>query len=88
MSVIYQIIYNGEKFDIVVNPDGNDYYYSLVLSDDIQGSDSDETFSTILEAIYAAIDEICGSDESGKTILKRDIKLDEILNYETRSENN
>jgi hypothetical protein len=85
MSVIYQIIYNGERFDIVVNPDGDDYYYSIVLSDDIEGSDSEKTFTTILDAIYAAIDEICAGDESGKTILKRDIKLDEILNYEKRS---
>lgn len=85
MSVIYQIIYNGERLDIVVNSDNNDYYYSIVLSDDIEGSDSDETFTTILDAIYAAIDEICAGDESGKTILKRDIKLDEILNYEKRS---
>ena len=85
MSVTYQIIYNGEKFDIVVNTDGNDYYYSIVLSGDTEGSDSDEIFTTILDAIYAAIDEICDGDESGKTILKRDTKLDEILNYEKRS---
>lgn len=84
MSVIYQIIYNGERFDIVVNPDDKDYYYSIVLSDDIEGSDSEKTFNTILDAIYAAIDEICDGDDSGKTILKRDIKLDEILNYEKR----
>ena len=85
MSVIYQIVYNGERFDIVVSPDGNEYFYQVVYSGNIEGSDSDVNFTTILDAIYAAIDEICAGDESGKIILKRDIKLDEILNYETRS---
>jgi len=82
MSVIYQIVYNGERFDIVVSPDGNEYFYLLVHSGNIEGSDSDVNFTSILEAIYAAIDAICAGDESGKIILKRDIKLDEILNYE------
>jgi len=63
MSVIYQIIYNGERFDIVVNPDGDDYYYSIVLFDDIEGSNSEKNFTTILDAIYVAIDEICADDE-------------------------
>jgi len=85
MSVIYQIVYNGERFDIVVSPDGNEYFYQVVYTGNIEGSDSDVNFTTILDAIYAAIDEICAGDELGKIILKRDIKLDEILNYETRS---
>lgn len=85
MSVIYQIVYNGERFDIVVSPDGNEYFYQVVYSGNIEGSDSDVYFTSILEAIYAAIDEICTGDEPGKIILKRDIKLDEILNYEKGS---
>jgi hypothetical protein len=85
MSVIYQIVYNGERIDILVTQDSDEYFYQIVYSGNIEGGDSDVNFITILDAIYAAIDEICAGDESGKIILKRDIKLDEILNYETRS---
>ena len=84
MNMIYQIIYNGERFDIVVTPDGDKFFYHVVCDGNIEGSDSDTNFTTILNAIYSAIDEICIGDESSKITLKRDIKLDEILNYETR----
>lgn len=84
MNMIYQIIYNGERFDIVVTPDGDNFFYQVVCDGNIEGSDSDTNFTTILNAIYSAIDEICIGDESSKITLKRDIKLDEILNYEAR----
>lgn len=81
MNIIYQIIYNSKRFDIIITPENDDFFYQVVCPGNIEGSCSD-VYTTILDAIYSAIDEICEDDESNKITLKRDIKIDEILNYE------
>lgn len=81
MIEIYEIKYEGEIYKIFLDLTDKDFVYWIEYPGGMVGSDhtilGEKTKQQVIEL---ALKDICYDDEESFTLLKRDIKLDEILN--------